>query len=460
MNWPVCLSSSMNDMWFVCVWIGLDNLHEYLKFSYPRMRAPSFFCENETSTGLTLHYRSKRRGFVHYTMGQIKQVIQLIIDSNRSSIISNLQSNWIIQKGWQRNLQIGRCGYHNYQGRDVLRHARCDVQSQVWQSSLFYTDGPGSRRSMPASQSIHLYRHLSVLHPFWVNYLIYTSNWLHASSCLWLCVYNRRWMISFPLLHVSRRDAEMSIGSITGAIVRRGWQSWKSSTIITKSPTYVLPWQYIREVISRFISNECALNVTYQCNALSDIDSWESSLVSFLNDICVSFPMIPAHIWLPRSVHTTVHRVVMLWWCYRFFLQCPSSSVKASNEKDHHMTRFFLWTRVFSFFPFHVCYTYWMFDGMIRSDMIIRNIGNSLAHILPELIGQDISEVFDLTRPLVDFKFSSVRFRYYIFPMNVLITCIPLIYDACVLVSRYWNELTTSSNWFLTSHWQLVVQAK
>lgn len=56
--------------------IGLDNLHEYLKFSYPRMRAPSFFCENETSAGLTLHYRSKRRGFVHYTMGQIKQVIR------------------------------------------------------------------------------------------------------------------------------------------------------------------------------------------------------------------------------------------------------------------------------------------------------------------------------------------------------------------------------------------------
>jgi hypothetical protein len=55
-------------------------------------------------------------------------------------------------------------------------------------------------------------------------------------------------------------------------------------------------------------------------------------------------------------------------------------------------------------------YTYWMFDGMIRSDMIIKNIGNSLAHILPELIGQDISEVFDLTRPLVDFQFTSVTF--------------------------------------------------
>ncbi|CAG0881314.1 unnamed protein product [Darwinula stevensoni] len=53
---------------------GLDNLHEYLKFSYPRMRAPSFFIENETSKGLTLHYRSKRRGFVYYTMGLITTV--------------------------------------------------------------------------------------------------------------------------------------------------------------------------------------------------------------------------------------------------------------------------------------------------------------------------------------------------------------------------------------------------
>nr|XP_053641407.1 soluble guanylate cyclase 88E-like [Cherax quadricarinatus] len=53
---------------------GLDNLHEYLKFSYPRMKPPSFFCESESSTGMLLHYRSKRRGYAHYTMGQITQV--------------------------------------------------------------------------------------------------------------------------------------------------------------------------------------------------------------------------------------------------------------------------------------------------------------------------------------------------------------------------------------------------
>ena len=55
---------------------GLDNLHEYLKYSYPRLRAPSYFCDNETDVGLNLHYRSKRRGFMHYTMGQLRAVAE------------------------------------------------------------------------------------------------------------------------------------------------------------------------------------------------------------------------------------------------------------------------------------------------------------------------------------------------------------------------------------------------
>jgi len=55
---------------------GLDNLHEYLKFSYPRLRAPSYFVNTETPEGLMLHYRSKRRGFTTYTAGQLKAVAQ------------------------------------------------------------------------------------------------------------------------------------------------------------------------------------------------------------------------------------------------------------------------------------------------------------------------------------------------------------------------------------------------
>lgn len=46
---------------------GLDNLHEYLRFSYPKVQPPTFFCQEESATGVTLHYRSgtnwRRRGW-------------------------------------------------------------------------------------------------------------------------------------------------------------------------------------------------------------------------------------------------------------------------------------------------------------------------------------------------------------------------------------------------------------
>ena len=53
---------------------NLDNLHEYLRFSYPKIKPPSFFVTNETPNGLTLHYRSKRKGFVNYVKGQVSDL--------------------------------------------------------------------------------------------------------------------------------------------------------------------------------------------------------------------------------------------------------------------------------------------------------------------------------------------------------------------------------------------------
>lgn len=55
---------------------GLDNLHEYMKNSYPKMKAPSFYVEKENATGLVLHYRTKRKGYVPYVKGLIKSVGQ------------------------------------------------------------------------------------------------------------------------------------------------------------------------------------------------------------------------------------------------------------------------------------------------------------------------------------------------------------------------------------------------
>ncbi len=53
---------------------GLDDLHEYLRFSYPKMAPPSFFCESETEEGLVLHYTTRRKGFLQYVIGQLTTV--------------------------------------------------------------------------------------------------------------------------------------------------------------------------------------------------------------------------------------------------------------------------------------------------------------------------------------------------------------------------------------------------
>ncbi len=50
---------------------GLDDLHEYLRFSYPKMSPPSFFCESESEEGIVLHYTSGRGGYLQYVIGQL-----------------------------------------------------------------------------------------------------------------------------------------------------------------------------------------------------------------------------------------------------------------------------------------------------------------------------------------------------------------------------------------------------
>lgn len=53
---------------------GIDNLHEYMRFAYPKLMSPTFYCSEETSAGLLLHYKSKRHGFERYVVGQIMEV--------------------------------------------------------------------------------------------------------------------------------------------------------------------------------------------------------------------------------------------------------------------------------------------------------------------------------------------------------------------------------------------------
>ncbi|XP_032891100.1 soluble guanylate cyclase 88E-like [Amblyraja radiata] len=70
---------------------GLDNLHEYLRFSYPKVQPPTFFCQEESATGVTLHYRSKRKGYLHYAMGQLQQMGQQFYDTDIHVVVLSEQ---------------------------------------------------------------------------------------------------------------------------------------------------------------------------------------------------------------------------------------------------------------------------------------------------------------------------------------------------------------------------------
>eukprot|EP00794_Sanderia_malayensis_P017077 gene17077-18798_t len=53
---------------------SIDSLHEHLRFRFPVLQSPSFECKEESSQGLTLHYRSRRYGFMNYVIGQVKEL--------------------------------------------------------------------------------------------------------------------------------------------------------------------------------------------------------------------------------------------------------------------------------------------------------------------------------------------------------------------------------------------------
>ena len=56
------------------IFLGLDTLHGFLKNKFPNLVAPSFIVDKETKHGLRLTYKSKRKWFVYYAMGQIIEV--------------------------------------------------------------------------------------------------------------------------------------------------------------------------------------------------------------------------------------------------------------------------------------------------------------------------------------------------------------------------------------------------
>ncbi len=62
---------------------GLDQLHDYMKFSYQKLKSPSFAVLHETKNGITLQYRSRRKGLrlEYYIKGFIGEMTLKIFNT-------------------------------------------------------------------------------------------------------------------------------------------------------------------------------------------------------------------------------------------------------------------------------------------------------------------------------------------------------------------------------------------
>ncbi|CAF0994539.1 unnamed protein product [Adineta ricciae] len=73
----------------------IDQLHDSNRFTFPHMRHPLFHVTEEDHTGVTLEYKSIRRGFTHYAMGSLTGIAKRFFheDGMRLYIRDDLSTN-------------------------------------------------------------------------------------------------------------------------------------------------------------------------------------------------------------------------------------------------------------------------------------------------------------------------------------------------------------------------------
>ncbi|KAH7645484.1 soluble guanylate cyclase 88e-like [Dermatophagoides farinae] len=162
---------------------SLDDLHEYLRLSYPRLKPPSYFCDNENEYGLILHYRTKRNFLLWYTVGQILKVAKLFYSTDvEVELLSENQEineyHFILQLHFDNRVYLERLrnGIGEYQ------HSRCLSRLSVNSPLLFNNNNNNNSNNSNNNQNKN---DLSIINnresPIGINYQC-PSQYHHSNS--------------------------------------------------------------------------------------------------------------------------------------------------------------------------------------------------------------------------------------------------------------------------------------
>ncbi|CAF1174863.1 unnamed protein product [Adineta ricciae] len=93
--------------------LSIDQLHDSNRFSFPKMKSPLFHVTDEDENGAVLHYKSKRRGFQRYIIGQLKECAARFFKEEISiRIQDDVSSN-------EYTHIVFRVDFHNYQMKTI-----------------------------------------------------------------------------------------------------------------------------------------------------------------------------------------------------------------------------------------------------------------------------------------------------------------------------------------------------
>ena len=116
----------------------IDNLHEHFRFVFPQLRSPSFRCEEETSDGLTLHYRSHRFGYEHYVIGQIKECARRYFKLDVNMKIVHKPSKDSMGDLRKCHIVFRVIFDNSYSMKDPVGHSHILTTTQTFPLSLFF----------------------------------------------------------------------------------------------------------------------------------------------------------------------------------------------------------------------------------------------------------------------------------------------------------------------------------
>ncbi|CAM2714541.1 unnamed protein product [Rotaria socialis] len=129
---------------------SIDQLHDSTRFSFPKMKSPLFHVTDEDDNGVLLHYKSRRRGFQRYIVGQLKECASKFFKEEifvrvRDDISTNEYTHLVF-----------RVDFNNFMARSIQRRLMQGPKLHDVTSATFFQVFPFAIVLDPQLRMVHM----------------------------------------------------------------------------------------------------------------------------------------------------------------------------------------------------------------------------------------------------------------------------------------------------------------